>query len=103
MAQVSMTLNMDAQMKQRIDRFCAMSGNTEDETLNEMMSMWERLVYKPWAEFWEKENARREGIVAFRRIRKMAEQGELPEMTLDEINEEIAKARAERHAREAMQ
>ena len=98
-----MTVNMDEQMKQRIDRFCALSGSTEAETLNGMMSMWEQLVYKPWAEFWEKENARREGIVAFRRIRKMAEQGELPELTLDEINEEIAKARAERHAREAMQ
>ena len=97
-----MTVNVDEQMKQRIDRFCALSGSTEAEALNGMMNMWEQLVYKPWAEFWEKENARREGIVAFRRIRKMAEQGQLPELTLDEINEEIAKARAERHAREAV-
>ena len=101
MAQVSMTVNIDAQMKQRIDEFCSISGSSQEETFAEMMHMWERLVYIPWSEFFKKENARREGVVAFKRIRKMAEEGELPELTLDEINEEIAAARAERRAREA--
>ena len=35
------------------------------------------------------------GIEAFQKIRKMAENGQLPEMTLDEINEEIRMAREE--------
>ena len=103
MAQVSMTVNMDSRMKEQIDQFCALNGTTQEETLSEMMHMWERLVYVPWTEFVKKEKARREGIQAFRRIRKMAEESKLPEMTLDEINAEIALARAERHAREALQ
>ena len=39
------------------------------------------------------------GLEAFRRIRKMAENGQLPDMTLDEINEEIRLAREERRQR----
>ena len=94
---------MDSRMKEQIDQFCALNGSSEGETFADMLHMWERLVYIPWTEFTNKEKARREGLLAFRRIRKMAEAGELPEMSLDEINAEIAAARAERHAREARQ
>ena len=103
MAKVSVTVNMDSRMKEQIDQFCAMSGNTQEQTFDEMMRMWERIVFVPWTEYSNKEKARREGMQAFRRIRQMSEAGELPEMTLDEINAEIAAVRAERHAREARQ
>lgn len=96
-------MNMDSRMKEQIDQFCALSGNTQEQTFDEMMHMWERIVFVPWTEYTQKENAIREGQLAFRHIRRMAEAGELPEMTLDEINAEIAAARAERHAREARQ
>ena len=36
------------------------------------------------------------GLEAFREMRKMAERGKFPEMTLEEINEEIRQAREER-------
>lgn len=36
------------------------------------------------------------GLEAFREIRKMAESGQLPDLTLDEINEEIRLAREEK-------
>ena len=36
------------------------------------------------------------GLEAFREMRKMAESGNFPEMTLEEINEEIRQAREER-------
>ena len=36
------------------------------------------------------------GLEAFREMRKMAESGKFPEMTLEEINEEIRQAREER-------
>ena len=39
-------------------------------------------------------------LEAFREIRKIAESGQLPDLTLDEINEEIRLARDERAARE---
>ena len=38
-------------------------------------------------------------IEAFQQIRKMAEAGQLPDLTLDEINEEISLAREERRLR----
>jgi methionyl-tRNA formyltransferase len=34
-----------------------------------------------------------DGLAAFREIRKMAENGQLPDLTLDEINEEIKSSR----------
>ena len=43
--------------------------------------------------------ASEDGFEAFRRIRKMAESGQLPDLTLDEINEEIRLARTERKRR----
>ena len=39
------------------------------------------------------------GLEAFRQMRKMAESGQFPEMTLDEINEEIRLAREEMEAK----
>ena len=39
------------------------------------------------------------GLEAFQQMRKMAENGQFPEMTLDEINEEIRLAREERRKR----
>ena len=35
-------------------------------------------------------------LEAFREVRKMAESGQLPDLTLDEINEEIRRTREER-------
>ena len=37
-----------------------------------------------------------EGFTAFREIRKMAESGQLPDLSLDEINNEIKKTRISR-------
>ena len=38
-----------------------------------------------------------DSFTAFREIRKMAENGQLPDLTLDEINEEIKLSRINRH------
>lgn len=103
MAQVSVTVNMDSRMKEQIDQFCALSGNTQEQTFDEMMRMWERLVYVPWTEFTNKEKTRRKMLDLLKRQRERVASGEVKELTLDEINEEIAIARAERHAREARQ
>ena len=50
MSQVSVTVTMDSRMKEQIDQFCAMSGNTQEQTFDEMMRMWERIVFVPWTE-----------------------------------------------------
>jgi hypothetical protein len=96
MAQVEMTVSMDSRRQEQIDRFCAISGLSRKQTFNEMMDMWERLVYIPWIEFLEKEEQRRKAREGFNAIRAKAERGEYPDLTMEEINEEIAKARAEK-------
>ena len=102
MAQVSVTVNMDSRMKDQIDQFCAMSGNTQEQTFDEMMHLWERIVYVPWNRNAEKERQRSKLFMLMAEQQKRIADGEVPEMTLDEINAEIALARAERHARETV-
>ena len=48
----------------------------------------------------QKEVIHDEGVKAFREMRAMAEAGLFPDLTLDEINEEIRLAREERAERE---
>lgn len=100
MAQVEMTVSMDSRRQEQIDRFCAISGLSRKQTFNEMMDMWERLVYIPWIEFLEKEEQRRKAREGFNAIRAKAERGEYPDLTMEEIIEEIAKARAEKRQKE---
>lgn len=95
MAQVQMTVSIDSQMQQQIDRYCALSGLTRKAALDDMMSRWCQLFLIPEIEFLEKEERRRKAREGFNAIRARAERGEFPELTMDEINEEIAKARAE--------
>ncbi|MBR1549866.1 MAG: hypothetical protein IJ634_04440 [Bacteroidales bacterium] len=102
MAQVSVTVNMDSRMKEQIDRFCALSGYTQEQTFDEMMRMWERIVFVPWNNNAEKERQRSRLFMLMAEQQKRVANGEVLEMSLDEINAEIALARAERHAREDM-
>ena len=95
-----MTVSMDLRRQEQIDRFCAISGLSRKQTFNEMMDMWERLVYIPWIEFIEQEEKRRKAREGFNAIRAKAERGEYPDLTMEEINEEIAKARAEKRQKE---
>ena len=102
MAQVSVTVNMDSRMKEQIDQFCALSGNTQEQTFDEMMRMWERIVFVPWNNNAEKERKRSKLFMLMAEQQKRVADGEVPEMTLDEINAEIALARAERHSKEGL-
>lgn len=99
MAQVEMTVSMDSQRQEQIERFCVLSGMSKKQTFNEMMDMWEKLVYIPWIEFIEKEERRRNAREAFKRQREKAEKGETPDMTMEEIDAIIAEVRTERYAK----
>lgn len=99
MAQVEMTVSMDSRRQEQIERFCVLSGMSKKQTFNEMMDMWERLVYIPWIEFIEKEEKRRKAREGFNAIRAKAERGEFPDLTMEEIDAIIAEVRAERHAK----
>ena len=101
MAQVSMTVRMDSQLKQSFDALCSRMGMSANAAMNvfaKAVVMYRKIPFEIKAEpDWETMSE----LEAFREIRRMAESGRLPDLTLDEINEEIRKTREEGTARES--
>lgn len=96
MAQVSMTVRMDAQLKQDFDALCSqfgMSANTAMNIFANAVVVYRRIPFEikayeeDSAESWKR---------AFYALREQAREKGIQDMTLDEINEEIRQARAER-------
>ena len=99
MAQVSMTVRMDSGIKAAFDALCAQFGMSANAAMNifaNAVVMQRRIPFEIKA---APEDNSMGGLEAFREIRRMAESGQLPELTLDEINEEIRLAREERRAK----
>ena len=98
MAQVSMTVRMDSQLKKKFDALCSqfgMSVNTAFNVFANAVVMYKKIpfeikAYSPQSTLGD--------LAAFREIRRMAENGELPDLTLDEINEEIRLSREEKNS-----
>ena len=102
MAQVSMTVRMDSQVKQRFDALCneiGMSANTAMNVFVRKMISFGGIPFEITTKS-QKDVIHDEGVKAFREMRAMAEAGLFPDLTLDEINEEIRLAREERTERE---
>ena len=96
MAQVSMTVRMDSGIKASFDALCAefgMSANTAINVFAKAVVMYRKIPFEIKA---SPKSDSMTGLEAFQQIRKMAESGQLPDLTLDEINEEIRLAREER-------
>ena len=99
MAQVSMTVRMDSGIKAAFDALCAQFGMSANAAMNifaNAVVMQRKIPFEIKA---APEDNSMGGLEAFREIRRMAESGQLPELTLDEINEEIRLAREERRAK----
>ena len=106
MAQVSMTVRMDSQLKQMFDALCAefgMSANTAMNVFAKAVVQRRSIPFEIRADEKtmtdKKAKAAQEGIEAFYELRKMAENGQFPDLTIDEINEEIRQVRAGRRMR----
>ena len=106
MAQVSMTVRMDSQLKQMFDALCAefgMSANTAMNVFAKAVVQRRSIPFEIRADEKtmtdKKAKAAQEGIEAFYELRKMAENGQFPDLAIDEINEEIRQVRAERRMR----
>lgn len=102
MAQVSMTVRMDSQLKQQFNELCneiGMSINTAMNVFAKAVVTYRKIPFEIKAP--EKDDSMG-ALNAFREIRKQAESGQMPDLTLDEINEEIRLAREERAKREKM-
>ena len=102
-----MTVRMDSQLKQMFDALCSEFGMSVNTAIN----VFANAVVKTQSIPFEIKSYRQgmtqkesdtylDGLQAFREIRAMAEAGQLPDLTLEEINEEIRLAREERAARE---
>ena len=99
MAQVSMTVRMDSNVKASFDALCSefgMSANTAINVFAKAVVMYRKIPFEIKA---APEDNSMGGLEAFRELRKIAESGQLPDLTLDEINEEIRLAREERRAK----
>mgnify|MGYP002523447424 CR=1 FL=1 len=96
MSQVSMTVRMDSQLKTMFDALCSefgMSVNTAINIFARAVVQRRRIPFEIRA--GEVKNTA-ERVAAFRNMREWAEEGKTPDLTLEEINEEISKARSER-------
>ena len=96
MPQVSMTVRMDSQLKQRFDALCAEFGMSA----NTAMNIFARAVVQrgkiPFDIKSDRAAFLEQGYEAFKALRRRADNCETPDLTMEEIDEEIRKAHAER-------
>ena len=100
MPQVSMTVRMDSQLKKNFDSLCqqfGMSANTAMNIFANAVVMYRKIPFEIKA---GNEDVMERGRRAFYALREQARENGIQDMTLDEINEEIRQARAERTERE---
>ena len=96
MPQSAMTVRIDSQMKSRFDELCSKFGMSANTAINVFVNAVVRTQSIPFS-ITTTESASDRAKKAFERIRQSIDPNE-PEMTLEEINEEIRLARAERKA-----
>ncbi len=89
MAQVSMTVRMDSQLKAKFDELCSQFGMSANTAMNVFANAVVRKRKIPFEVEGDTNSAYERGVRAIRSIRAKAEAGELPDLTLDEINDEI--------------
>lgn len=97
MAQTAMTVRLDSQLKAQFDQLCEEFGMSANTAFNIFVKAVIRSGSIPFSiNVQDKEGKR--AIDSFDALRQEAAEN-VGEMTLDEINEEIRAARAERKAR----
>lgn len=87
---------MDAQLKKNFDSLCqqfGMSANTAMNIFANAVVLYRKIPFEIKA---NSEDIMERGRKAFYALREQARESGIQDMTLDEINEEIRQARAER-------
>ena len=101
MAQVSMTVRMDSQLKKNFDALCQQLGMSANAAMNIFANAVVRTRSIPFRIGLNESKAENPALRRFLEFREsVLADDSRPEMTLDEINEEIRLAREERAARE---
>ena len=94
MSQSAYTIRLDSDLKERFDTLCEGFGMSATTAFNIFVRMVVRQRRIPFEiELSEKDESYERGRKAFLEIRRQAAEGRYPDMTLDEINEEIKLAR----------
>ena len=93
MAQVSMTVRMDSQLKQTFDKLCSEFGMSANTAMNIFANA---VVMTIPFEIKASKEEPIDGLAAFYALRDEARKNGVQDMTIEEINDEINKARAER-------
>ena len=101
MAQVSMTVRMDSQLKQKFDALCSRMGMSANAAMNIFANAVVRTRSIPFKIDLNEPKDENPALKRFLEYReRVVADDSRPELTLDEINEEIRLAREERAARE---
>lgn len=96
MSQSAYTIRLDSELKKHFDELCEGFGMSASTAFSIFVHMVVRKRKIPFEiEMTEREEIAERGKRAFYEIRRRAEQNEFPDLTLDEINEEIDLARKE--------
>ena len=95
MAQSAVTVRLDSEMKSQFDKLCEQFGMSANTAFNIFVNAVVRSRSIPFVIRGDKTESP-SAIDLFMQQRKVAEASQEPEMTLDEINEEICAAREER-------
>ncbi|MBQ7490891.1 MAG: type II toxin-antitoxin system RelB/DinJ family antitoxin [Bacteroidales bacterium] len=96
MTQISMTVRMDSQLKKLFDKLCAEFGMSANTAMNIFAKAVVQRRKIPFEIRADKETSYIDPMLAFQEMRRRAEAGETPELSLEEINDEISKARSGR-------
>ena len=94
MSQSAYTIRLDSDLKKRFDTLCEGFGMSATTAFNIFIRMVVRQRRIPFEiELSEMDESYERGRKAYLEIRHRAEAGRYPDMTIDEINEEIRLAR----------
>ena len=100
MAQVSMTVRLDSQLKQQFNELCNEIGMSVNTAINVFVNAAVKSRGIPFEVKATQKTSNEEFKNAFYALRESARKNGLQDMTLEEINEEIRQARLERAERE---
>ena len=95
MAQTAMTVRLDNRVKTQFDSLCEQFGMSANAAINVFINAVVRTRSIPFKVSAELDETAQRALEAFH----SADRSDRPEMTLDEINEEIRAARRERKER----
>ncbi|WP_028911280.1 type II toxin-antitoxin system RelB/DinJ family antitoxin [Prevotella sp. MA2016] len=100
MAQVSMTVRLDSQLKKQFNELCNEIGMSANTAINVFVKAAVRTRSIPFKIDLNEPEAENPALKRFQEFRaSVVADDSRPEMTLDEINEEIRLAREERKRR----